>query len=131
VNPVRHGLYQHLLADAGVQALVGSRIYHVLGPVDATLPYVTFQQQTDNDVWTYGAKVQKRTLWLVKGLASSLSLAESIDEACQAALDDVDWDVSPYRMLSCRRYTGVSYPERDGGVVIQHVGSVYTVDAQP
>lgn len=131
MNPVRHGLYQALLANAGVTALVGTRIYHVLGPVEATLPYVTFQQQSDNDVWTFGDKVQKRTLWLVKGLAAKLADAEAIDEACQAALDDIDWDVSPYRMLSCRRYTGVSYPERDGGVVIQHVGSVYTVDVQP
>jgi uncharacterized protein DUF3168 len=124
---IRTGIRQSLIADSEIQTLVGDRVYHRLGPDDATLPYIVIQQQSGNAVYAFSGRVARQTMWLVKALAVTMGSAEDIDEAIDRVLTDGALDVSPYRLLECRRDSDISMPERDGGTTVHHVGALYRI----
>lgn len=127
MNDTRRSLAMALANDAGVAALVGQRIYFSLGPDGATMPYVVYQQQAENDVWAFGGRRYQQTEWLVKALAPDLSDAEDVEAATTAALDNVAWPMSTHTLISCRRVGGVRYSERDGGKTIWHIAGRYDI----
>ena len=128
MNDTRHSIGAALINDAGVTALVHGRVYFSLGPDGATMPYVVFQQQSENDVWAMGGRRYQTTEWLVKALAEDLSDAEDVEAACTAALDNVAWPMTTHTLISCRRVGGLRYSERDAGKTIWHIAGRYMIE---
>jgi hypothetical protein len=128
VKAIRQGVYTALTQNAGVAALVGQGVYHRLAPESAVFPYIVMQQQSGGELYSFGGRVARQTMWMVKAIAATHADAEAIDDACDLALTDAALNVAPYRLLICRRQQGIDYPERDGATVIHHVGALYQIE---
>lgn len=85
---VEAGLYAHLSTDAGVNALVGTRIYPLLVPLDATLPAIAYQRisgpRDHHHQGASGLAVARIQLTYVGG---SYSEAKQVAAAVRATLD--------------------------------------------
>lgn len=85
---LEEGIYAHLTDDAGVAALVGTRIYPLQVPQDVTLPAVAYQRISgprdhahDGPTGLVRARVQ------FSALGSTYLEAKTVTEALRAALD--------------------------------------------
>lgn len=132
---VRIAIVQALLSDSGVQALVGTAVYHSLAPEGAAMPYVTVAQQPGGGrerTFQRGV-VMRRTRWLVKGVAETKLVSENIDDACDHVLDNATsatLNVSPFSLMMSERDVDLSYAERDAGIVVHHSGGIYDIGVQ-
>lgn len=125
-------LYQVLSADEALNGYVGGRIYRVLAPPDATMPYIIFQFQGGHSVRSVGPYwILSRVTCLVKvvGLSNTYqtlrTIADRVDELLQGASGPATG------ILSCVREAPVDYEETDGGTRYQHLGAQYLLYVQP
>lgn len=80
-------LYTHLRDDAGVSAIVGTRIYPMNAPPAAVLPYVTFQVIALDDLrHMTGVVGVAETLMQLDSWGVSAGVARSLKEAIRTAL---------------------------------------------
>jgi hypothetical protein len=80
-------LVARLKATAGVTAIVGTKIYPMLAPQSATIPYIVYEKTLDspvNDANGTGSTSQKR--YTVACFAATYDGAQTLGAAVQAAL---------------------------------------------
>lgn len=81
-------LYSRLSTDAGVTALVGTRIYPQRGPENATYPLVLYQMIDSGPVRDLASATDHfRTLMQIESYATTQLAAEAIAAAVRASLD--------------------------------------------
>lgn len=133
-NPVRLAIQSHLKADAGVSALVGSRIYFQYAPQKATYPLVVFHKQSGRPRWTMQGDPVQSDLWTVKGVSRSdegaATEAESIAAAIDAALNDASLTITGRECLFLLRESDVDYGEDADGTTYRHCGAMYRVESE-
>ena len=85
---MREQLYYHLKNDAGVSALVGSRVYPQLAPTKGSKPYIvfTFTGMTSSYEQTGRIPYRKDTVEIMCA-SPTISQLESIAQAVNDALD--------------------------------------------
>ena len=108
---LKDGIYSHLSSQAGLAALVGTRIYPgIKGKNAAAGPYVVFQTASDHTQYAMGTDIGvRRALIDFSAWATTLPAADDVADQIEAALNGqrkVTWGGA-------------------GGVVIQ---TVYLVD---
>ena len=126
-------LATELAADAGVSALVSSRIYEAQGPQGATFPYVVFALNRGADTHFSGSngRAFSRIRYVVRAVTegNSFARADVIARAVDAALvgrdEVVTVDGQGYHIQVVGRETPVRYPETVEGVRYNHVGGIY------
>jgi len=85
---INEGFFAHLTTDAGVVALVGSRVYPLVVPQDATLPAIAYQQISGPRDHTHsGPSGLVRARMQLTFVGSSYSEAKAVADAARAALD--------------------------------------------
>ncbi len=135
MDAVREALGVHLLADAGVAALLGApdAVYHRRALRGAVRPYVLFHRQDGRDRHTFGGSSGTTELWLVKAVDRQLEAgpAEDLAAAIHAALEDAPLVVAGKPIMMIVRETLVDYVEGDGAETIHHVGGVYRLGVHP
>lgn len=126
-------LYALLAADAGVTALVGTRIAESLQDQGAALPYIVYSLSSSFAVPAAGddRRIVESQLWLVQAVAEGGSFAEA--DAILRAVDAVLRGVSSAVVVNGVTYTvtcsagedQVRYVEDNAGRMIRHVGRYY------
>lgn len=129
-NPVREALHAKLAAHAPLTALVGTRIYFQDAPQDATYPLVIFFKSSGSRrLKTLSGPQARFDVWTVKGIAtgsSSATASESIDEACEDALDGQTLTVAGRdTILKPMRDGDVEFAEIKDGAIYRHCGGTY------
>lgn len=82
---IEQAIFNHLSTDAGVAALVGTRVYPVMLPQGATLPAVTYMRVSSTRMRTFGAPRMGRvarfqfTVWATTYLSRGAIVAALID----------------------------------------------------
>jgi len=85
---LEEGLYDHLTNDAGVSALVGTRIYPLVVPQDVALPAIAYQRISGpRDHAHDGPSGLGRARMQFTFVGTSYSQAKSVAEAVRASLD--------------------------------------------
>lgn len=86
---LEEAIYARLSGAAPVAALVGTRIYPILAPQGAALPYVVFtRQETENLAHLGGRGTHDRVQVTVQALAEDTVSARAVAAALQDALDE-------------------------------------------
>ena len=82
------GLYTLLSGTAGVAALVGTRIYPVVAPQNATLRRITYFRVTDTPGYVFSTAAPKtgEPLFQVSCWGASYASAKAVAEAVKAVL---------------------------------------------
>jgi hypothetical protein len=121
-------LYSQLTTPATtLNGLVGARVFNSRAPQGTPLPYCIYQgaagglkDDTSVDFW--------EGLRVVKGLATSIGVANSIDEAAWALLHNAVLTVSGWTLVSCMRESDMpEYDEDVNGITLFHRGSFYRI----
>ena len=87
-------LYSHLSADAGISALVGTRIYPVQMPQTPTLPAISYGRISNTA--QFGTTNVRETRYQVDCWAASYASVQSVAMAVKAALEEwTDTDQTP------------------------------------
>lgn len=128
-DPLREAIYQRLIGDATLTALLSSpdAVRHRLSQGDA-FPYLIFQAQIPGvPVRTWGAS-SDQSVWLIKGICQAFdaSPAEAINARCRELFDEVQFEVDGHTVTSLRE-GGVDLGEPKDGELYQHVGSLYRI----
>lgn len=127
---MRNALVAELEGDAGVSALVGTRIYPVVAARLATLPYIIFQEITP-ETWHHmtAAAGLKPSRWEMTFVASSASGAAALGEAVREALDGFQGTMgsggNTASVSMCHRFGGPreDYEDKDDASPVE----LYTV----
>ena len=87
---IHAAIFAHLSADAGLTALVGTRIYPQEGLENAVYPLISYFQVSSGDTWSRGLTGPQRhfrTLWQFDIIARTPIEAIAVAGALRAALD--------------------------------------------
>jgi hypothetical protein len=119
---LEQGLVAHLQSDAGVSALVETRIYPLVVPQDATLPALAYQRISgprdhahDGPTGLARARVQ------LTYVASTYAAAKELAEAARAALDGFSGTMGTVSVDSCSLDNEVdTWADRFNAPVVRH-----------
>lgn len=84
---IDEALFAHLSGNAGVSALVSTRIYPVVLPQGATLPAVTFMEVSAPKIRTMGGRLGGSPRFQITCWATTPSGARGVSDAILDALD--------------------------------------------
>lgn len=129
---IEKGLRAELVGDAGVTALVSTRVYNQQAPGGATYPYIVFSHQTGGDTNTTPTD-EADVIYLVKGVSKSALEAQQIADAIRTALHKATLTLDdPWGALSggCQHTNIVKFTENVEQSQIHHAGGLYRVRAE-
>lgn len=92
---IETGIYAVLTGDAGVSALVGTRIYPLVVPQDASLPAIAYQRVSGGPTYTQDGDANLTPArFQFTCLGSSYSQAKAVATAVRAAISGASgtWD---------------------------------------
>lgn len=125
---LEEGLVAKLLAMAGVTSLVGTRIYPLVEPQDASLPAIVYQRISGpRDHVMEGASGLAMARMQLTMLASTYSGAKALAEAVRAALDGVGhatWGTVPVER-SFLENDSDAWADRFEAPVVRHDYSIW------
>lgn len=134
VTTVDTWIYGTLSVDAGLLALVSTRIYLDVAPEGASFPFVVFQLQTpERDLVTLGARrVWSTGMWLVRGVdkATSFTTLKSIEARIDALLHGVSGSVTGGTVYESVREMPFRLTEVVDRVRYLHLGGIYRIRAK-
>lgn len=85
---IEEALYEHLKTNAGVSALVGSRIYPIEAPQEATQPYIVYQRISGPRLRSHGGPSGlAHPRFQFTGVAATYPSLRSVMNALRAAFD--------------------------------------------
>lgn len=137
VDAAAKHLFDTLVADAGVGALIGDRIYHAVAPEEAAYPFVIYSQHTGRDRLAAGGqgRMLVRSRWLIlavhneNDMARVRKLASTVDAALVGSAATVEIDAQSYHVQSVSRREPVErVGERDGTIYV-NAGGYYATSA--
>lgn len=99
-GPLQAAIYQHLLADSGVQALIGSAVYDAVPAGDLPETYVSIGSEDVREASdTSGAGALHRITLSVISDAAGFALAKDVAGAVSDALESADLVLSRGRLV--------------------------------
>lgn len=126
----RQAVYAHLRADPGVSALVGSRIYHVAPPLDATCPLITINTISNTDRRDLTGVAYVETRLQITAMAATLPEAETIALAVRKSLEGFSGLMAgSLPVLGCKVDVYLPDPQEEVQQVHYHVDVVVTHDS--
>jgi hypothetical protein len=125
---VTRALFDHLAADAGVSALVGTRIYQELAPAGSALPRITFSMVSEQ----YQETLQGATTELAwsnvqidawgSSIDSALAVAEAVRQSLQGYIGSMGTQSLEVPHATVRNRQGLfSEPESGADIAIYRV----------
>ncbi len=111
---LQKAVYAALVADDGVGALIGDRIYDG-APRDAVFPYLTIGRMTATD-WSTGSEdgAEHRLTLDIWSRAHGKSECHAIAEAIRAVLHDAALALDGHGLINLRCETGDTMRDPDG-----------------
>jgi hypothetical protein len=111
---LQKAIWAALVADAGVGALIGDRIYDS-APRDAVFPYVSIGATTAND-WSTGTEdgTEHRVTLLAWSRGRGQSECHAIAEAIRAALNDAALALDGHTLVNLHFESADTRREADG-----------------
>lgn len=126
----RQAIYAHLKGDANVFALVGSRIYHQVPPLDATYPLIVVNTISNVERRDLSGVAYRETRLQITTMASSLAEAEQIALAVRDSLEGfVGLMAGVLPVIGCRVVSYMPIYQEETGQTHYHVDVVITHDA--
>lgn len=132
-SAIEQSLYTALTSEAGITAVVGTRVYAYLAPQGAVMPYIvyapvageieancTHEQQTVEPLYIVRAVSEGG------GMSTVQTLAALIRSAIETTAESV---VAGVQLLGCYRESTVEYVEIFEGKRYCHAGGAYRVVA--
>lgn len=99
-GPLQAAIYQHLLADAGLSALVGGAVYDALPAGEVPVTYVSIGPEDVRDASDKsGAGAQHRITVSVISEATGFATAKAVAGAVSDALDSAPLSLSRGRLV--------------------------------
>ena len=129
MRAIRSALFSQLTSDTAlVSELSGeTAVYYGLAPQGTARPYVIFFNAGGGPENTYPGGLTSE-VYVVKGVADTLSKALAVDERCKTALHAQTLSVTGYTNIWTRREDEVSLTEvSDEGAIIRHEGGYYRI----
>lgn len=86
---IESGLYAKVTGNAGVSALIGTRLYPLVLPQNPTLPAASYQVISGDSAYTIGTQAAqiRKPRFQISAWASSYDTAKSVIRAIRTALD--------------------------------------------
>lgn len=126
---IKAGVYGKATTDAGVTALVEGRVYWLLAPSDAALPFVVFQFAAGGDL-NETPKQEADVLVDIKGIAATAQEAEAIADALRSAFHEADLSLADgWRTIRCEHTSPIAYVETVDSRTYWHAGGTYRIRA--
>ena len=89
---VKAALVARLMGDAGVVALVGSRVYPQVVPQDAAMPALAYQRISETPEYSHtGFSSLSRTRFQITVEAETMASVDAAAQAVRIALRGVSW----------------------------------------
>lgn len=126
-------LYSVLTGDAGLNTVVGGRVYSYVAPQGAAMPFVIYQQQGAHDVAGVGpVRIMASMLYTVKvvGEGASFAAIEAAANRIDAVLQAASGSNVRGVVVSCVRESPFSLVESTPQGQFRHLGGIYRVYAQ-
>ena len=94
-----------LMTSLGGNASNGFKIYNIIAPQKALLPYITFGLLTDTPLGDFDSQVtiEDSTWWFNVFSSTGSKNAGTIAKNMMSVLDDADLTVTGYKSLDCER----------------------------
>lgn len=126
MNALDSSIYSRLNGGTALTTMLSgtTAIYKEQAPDNTTLPYVVFSNQGGGDMNETPSRM-KNLLIYVRGYASSMSLAGSIDTAIDALLHNNVLTVSGWSDIWASRETDVERTDEAPGGYVYSSGAVY------
>jgi len=115
---IKGGMVAHLKADAGVAAIVGTKVYPVPIPQGQSAPYLLYQRyDTDHIRDLSGPSGLRRTSFQLDAYSESPAEAEALSESVRLSLDGWRGTWSGIRVTSVilEKITDAFINDPDGG----------------
>ncbi len=129
VGALDAAIYSKLTSGTALTALLSgtTAVYNRLAPMSVSMPLVVFQWQGGGDENLTPSRM-RNVVYVIKGVAETLSAAEAIDEQVDALLHDKALTVTGWTNFWLARTQDVAYAEVDpAGEAIYHTGGLYRV----
>ncbi len=129
MNAVEDALYDWLAADAGVAALVGTRIYRQAAPEGEAGDFIILQHHAGGDENLTPADSQD-LYYQVRGVSrTSPDAAGAIDDSVRARLHGATLTVSGWTNFWTSRQQAIRFTETDevGSARRYHAGAFYRI----
>lgn len=128
ITALETGLYSKLTGQASlITALGGTVIYNGIAPQPAPIKYCIYQWQGGGDSNESPTRMRE-LLYTVRGIATTMAAAGSIDAAIDDALHKQTLTVSGWTNIMCHRETDINFIEQDAaGVNRFHAGAIYRI----
>ena len=94
-------IYDILKNNSGVSALVGTRIYPLAIPQDATLPAIQYQKISSRGYYTHDGEAAVRSRIQISAVAETYEAADDIAGAIQSCLSGYRNAAAGVRIFSC------------------------------
>lgn len=126
---IRAGLRAHLVADAGVTAEVGTRVYPEMMPQNPTLPALTYQQvsQQNVDETLQGSSQLGVARFQISCYAEKYIDADSAARAVDAAMQDFAGTMGSVTVYGVERDNIIDLGEQDGDNITRRVLLDYSI----
>ena len=91
---IRGAIYEHLKEDATIEAIVGTKIFHINAPPGTSLPYITFQQiGGEHKHHTKGISGLTRGSWQVSCYEDNPIDGDTLSDAVRLRMDKFSGDM--------------------------------------
>ena len=115
MNQVAAGLFNKMRVDGTLMTALGGvagngyKLYHIIAPQDAVMPYISFGQMTNTPMGTFKnlTAIENETWWLnIFSKTGSKDIGEILD-ALTDVLDDTTLTVTGYtNLVTSREFVG-------------------------
>ena len=107
-------------------------VFNSIAPQGTEPPFVIFQAMSKTDeYWSFSSGRGGAAVYMVKEVTRGPwpKSAGDIDTQIDSVMQDASLSVSGFSLLTCRRQEDVYLIEDDEGVIYQHVGGLYSINA--
>lgn len=138
VNPVRKAIYDVLVGDSQLTALLGdgtNGIYYRLAQSGVKYPCVIYDDAAgfgpgQGPDWTFDGEAIDVTIWTIKAAGPGTAATESVDIRIRELLGRVRLSAPGYASITCLRTGEVSYSETSNEQRFEYKGATYNVWAE-
>jgi len=107
-------------------------VFNLQAPQGAEPPFVVFQAMSKvDDYWSFTGGRGGSAIYMVKAISRSPwpKQAGDIDTQIDSVMQDASLSITGHSLLTCRRESDIYLTEDLNGVIYNHVGGLYRINA--
>lgn len=127
MDVIDKGLRAAIVGNGTLNTAVGGRVYAVLAPYDAAMPFIVYQLTgggTDNDTAADSLDVR----YVVKVVGTDAQVAQLNAKRLRDLLHENNFAIdSPYTVIRCQHVAFVNFAEVEERQSYWHAGGIYRI----